>query len=76
MCYSLIAIACERVHDEFGCPSHCAGSLRLAHDDNCPRLRPADRGIGGLIGLGGGEFGLPILVALIGFTARAVKPMN
>ena len=32
-------------------------------------------GIGGLIGLGGGEFRLPLLVGLIGFTARAV-PMN
>ena len=33
-------------------------------------------GLGGLIGLGGGEFRLPILVALIGFTARAAVPMN
>jgi uncharacterized membrane protein YfcA len=33
-------------------------------------------GIGGLIGLGGGEFRLPVLVALIGFTARAAVPMN
>jgi len=33
-------------------------------------------GIGGLIGLGGGEFRLPILVALIGFTARAAVPIN
>jgi len=33
-------------------------------------------GIGGLIGLGGGEFRLPILVGLIGFTARAAVPMN
>jgi uncharacterized membrane protein YfcA len=33
-------------------------------------------GIGGLIGLGGGEFRLPILVALMGFTARAAVPMN
>lgn len=33
-------------------------------------------GVGGLIGLGGGEFRLPILVALIGFTARAAIPMN
>jgi hypothetical protein len=31
-------------------------------------------GIGGLIGLGGGE--LPLLVGLIGFTARAAVPMN
>jgi uncharacterized membrane protein YfcA len=33
-------------------------------------------GVGGLIGLGGGEFRLPILVSLIGFTARAAVPMN
>jgi uncharacterized protein len=33
-------------------------------------------GIGGLIGLGGGEFRLPILVALIGFNAHAAVPMN
>jgi len=33
-------------------------------------------GIGGLIGLGGGEFRLPILVLLIGFTARSAIPMN
>jgi uncharacterized membrane protein YfcA len=33
-------------------------------------------GVGGLIGLGGGEFRLPILVMLIGFTARAAVPMN
>lgn len=33
-------------------------------------------GIGGLIGLGGGEFRLPILAGLIGFAARAAVPMN
>jgi hypothetical protein len=33
-------------------------------------------GLGGLIGLGGGEFRLPILVGLIGFAARAAVPMN
>jgi uncharacterized protein len=33
-------------------------------------------GIGGLIGLGGGEFRLPLLVGLIGFTVRAAVPMN
>jgi hypothetical protein len=33
-------------------------------------------GIGGLIGLGGGEFRLPILVGLIGFAAHAAVPMN
>src|SRR6266478_2636015 len=33
-------------------------------------------GIGGLIGLGGGEFRLPLLVGPIGFTARAAVPMN
>jgi uncharacterized membrane protein YfcA len=33
-------------------------------------------GIGGLIGLGGGEFRLPLLVGLIGFTTRSAVPMN
>jgi uncharacterized membrane protein YfcA len=33
-------------------------------------------GIGGLIGLGGGEFRLPLLVGLIGYTARSAVPMN
>src|SRR5438270_9441043 len=33
-------------------------------------------GVGGLIGLGGGEFRLPLLVGLIGFTARTAVPMN
>jgi uncharacterized membrane protein YfcA len=33
-------------------------------------------GLGGLIGLGGGEFRLPILVGLIGFSPRAAVPMN
>ena len=33
-------------------------------------------GIGGLIGLSGGEFRLPLLVGLIGFAARAAVPMN
>jgi len=33
-------------------------------------------GVGGLIGLGGGEFRLPVLVGFIGFTARAAVPMN
>lgn len=32
--------------------------------------------VGGLIGLGGGEFRLPVLVGLIGFAARAAVPMN
>jgi uncharacterized membrane protein YfcA len=33
-------------------------------------------GIGGLMGLGGGEFRLPLLVGLIGFSARRAVPMN
>ena len=41
--YGLTAIARERVRDEFGCSCRCARSLGLAHDDNRPRLRPADR---------------------------------
>jgi uncharacterized protein len=32
--------------------------------------------VGGLIGLGGGELRLPLLVGLIGFTARTAVPMN
>ena len=32
--------------------------------------------VGGLIGLGGGEFRLPLLVGLLGFTAREAVPMN
>jgi uncharacterized membrane protein YfcA len=32
--------------------------------------------VGGLIGLGGGEFRLPILVGLLAFTAREAVPMN
>jgi uncharacterized membrane protein YfcA len=32
--------------------------------------------VGGLIGLGGGEFRLPLLVALLGFTAREAVPIN
>ena len=32
--------------------------------------------VGGLIGLGGGEFRLPLLVGLIGFSAREAVPMN
>jgi len=37
---------------------------------------PVIGGVGGLIGLGGGEFRLPILVGLLGFAARAAVPMN
>ena len=33
-------------------------------------------GLAGLIGLGGGEFRLPVLVAILGFTPRAAVPMN
>jgi uncharacterized membrane protein YfcA len=32
--------------------------------------------LAGLIGLGGGEFRLPVLVAILGFTPRAAVPMN
>jgi uncharacterized membrane protein YfcA len=33
-------------------------------------------GLAGLIGLGGGEFRLPVLTQLIGFSARAAIPLN
>jgi uncharacterized membrane protein YfcA len=33
-------------------------------------------GLGGLIGLGGGEFRLPVLMYAIGFDARAAVPLN
>src|ERR1700726_2883783 len=33
-------------------------------------------GLGGLIGLGGGEFRLPVLMYAIGFNARAAVPLN
>jgi uncharacterized protein len=33
-------------------------------------------GLAGLIGLGGGEFRLPVLTQLIGFPARAAIPLN
>lgn len=32
--------------------------------------------LGGLIGLGGAEFRLPVLVGLLGLTPRAAVPMN
>jgi uncharacterized membrane protein YfcA len=32
--------------------------------------------LAGLIGLGGGEFRLPVLVAILGFTPHAAVPMN
>jgi len=48
----------------------------VAHDNVRSHLRFADRRHWGLIGLGGGEFGLPILVGLIGFAPRAAVPMN
>jgi hypothetical protein len=33
-------------------------------------------GLAGLIGLGGGEFRLPVLIRIIGFPARAAVPLN
>lgn len=65
------------MHDECGCLCDRACSIGLAHDDDPPLgCALLIGGIGGLIGLGGGEFRLPILVGLIGFTARAAVPMN
>jgi len=36
----------------------------------------SDRRIGGLIGLGGGEFRLPVLMHGIGFDAKSAVPLN
>jgi uncharacterized membrane protein YfcA len=33
-------------------------------------------GLAGLIGLGGGEFRLPVLIQVIGFPARTAVPLN
>jgi uncharacterized membrane protein YfcA len=33
-------------------------------------------GLAGLVGLGGGEFRLPVLIRVIGFPARAAVPLN
>ena len=49
---------------------------------SCPYFRRAlgwcvpIGGLGGLIGLGGGEFRLPVLMYGIGFNARAAVPLN
>ena len=49
---------------------------------SCPFFRKAFGwcvpigGLGGLIGLGGGEFRLPVLMHAIGFDARAAIPLN
>jgi len=33
-------------------------------------------GLGGLIGLGGGEFRLPVLMHVVGFEAKSAVPLN
>jgi uncharacterized membrane protein YfcA len=49
---------------------------------SCPYFRRAFGwclpigGLGGLIGLGGGEFRLPVLMYVIGFDARSAVPLN
>src|SRR5437870_4693513 len=49
---------------------------------SCPYFRRAlgwcvpIGGLGGLIGLGGGEFRLPVLMYAIGFDARSAVPLN
>ncbi len=58
--------------------------MDVAPDDGGGRRRPAVAvaaggviGIlGGLIGLGGGEFRLPVLMSVFGYSARAAVPMN
>ena len=75
MRYSPSAIADGLTHDEFGC---CCCACLVGWRTTVIVLGCATLigGIGGLIGLGGGEFRLPILVGLIGFAARAAVPMN
>src|SRR3954469_19141460 len=54
----------------------------MAHAIACPYFRRAFGwcvpigGLGGLIGLGGGEFRLPVLMYGIGFDARSAVPLN
>ena len=54
----------------------------MQHAIYCPYFRRAFGwcipigGLGGLIGLGGGEFRLPVLIYAIGFEARSAVPLN
>jgi len=54
----------------------------MQHTIYCPYFRRAFGwcipigGLGGLIGLGGGEFRLPVLIYAIGFEARSAVPLN
>jgi uncharacterized protein len=54
----------------------------MIHAIGCPYFRRAFGwcipigGLGGLIGLGGGEFRLPVLMYSIGFDARSAVPLN
>src|ERR1700730_1585713 len=75
MRYSHIATAQEPGMTSFAAPAApaLAGWRTVTIALGCALLMGS---IGGLIGLGGGEFRLPLLVGLIGFTARAAVPMN
>ena len=54
----------------------------MQHTISCPYFRRAFGwcipigGLGGLIGLGGGEFRLPVLMYAIGFEAKSAVPLN
>src|ERR1700674_2529773 len=58
------------------------GRAKMVSALGCPYFRRAFGwcvpigGLGGLIGLGGGEFRLPVLMCAIGFDARSSVPLN
>jgi uncharacterized membrane protein YfcA len=82
------ASACNRVAVVVEVLRECIGQASEAEDRSmisavgCPYFRRAlgwcvpIGGLGGLIGLGGGEFRLPVLMYGIGFNARSAVPLN
>src|SRR6202030_173981 len=84
------SIACFRTRcGKRSASSRCCAGALLTDGDNamiraiaCPYFRRAFGwcvpigGLGGLIGLGGGEFRLPVLMHGIGFDARSAVPLN
>src|SRR6516165_8076936 len=57
-------------------------ALQIAHAGRCPYFQKAlgccvpIGGLAGLVGLGGGEFRLPVLMYVIGYPARTAVPLN
>jgi uncharacterized protein len=82
------ASACNRVGVVVEFLRDCIGQASEAEDRSmisavsCPYFRRAFGwcvpigGLGGLIGFGGGEFRLPVLMYGIGFNARSAVPLN